>query len=243
MAEKWFRLGDDVNEPQTIVDVLAEIRRSLEHMALGGLKGFDCSQEALDRVKRWGEALVTQPESIETVRADLGDCRRCKLAGSRTHIVFGEGDADARLVFVGEGPGQEEDRQGRPFVGAAGRLLTRIIEAMRLTRSQVYICNIVKCRPPSNRNPEADEINACLPFLKRQIEAIGPEFLCTLGSVATRSLLGGERPISLLRGEFHDWMGVRVMPTYHPAYLLRNPDKKREVWQDIQKLMQAMGIS
>ena len=151
------------------------------------------------------------------------------------------GDPRARLVFVGEGPGYEEDQKGEPFVGAAGQLLTKIIQAIQLSRSEVYICNIVKCRPPGNRNPTQDEMAACLPFLRRQLSAVAPDFICALGSVAARTLLETETPISKLRGHFHHYMGIRVMPTYHPAYLLRNPEKKREVWEDMKMLMKAMG--
>jgi uracil-DNA glycosylase family 4 len=167
----------------------------------------------------------------------LGDCRRCRLANERTCIVFGEGDPRAKLVFVGEGPGFEEDRQGKPFVGAAGQLLTRIIEAIKLSRSQVYICNIIKCRPPENRNPMPDEIKCCSPFLERQIAAIQPDFICALGTFAAQTLLQTATPISRLRGRFHQYRGIKVLPTYHPAYLLRNPDKKRDVWEDMKMLM------
>ena len=155
------------------------------------------------------------------------------MARERKNIVFGAGNPKAKLVFVGEGPGFEEDRQGQPFVGPAGQLLTRIIEAMKLTREQVYICNIIKCRPPGNRNPEPDEIRTCFPFLERQIAAIQPEFICALGTFAAQTLLGTDIPISKLRRRFHEHGGIRVLPTY----LLRNADKKRDVWEDIKMLM------
>jgi DNA polymerase len=174
---------------------------------------------------------------LEDIRNDLGDCQRCRLASGRKHIVFGEGSAKSRLVFVGEGPGFEEDQTGQPFVGAAGRLLTKIIEAIKLTRDQVYICNVIKCRPPGNRDPEAEEIETCLPFLERQIAAIRPDFICTLGRIAAQALLKTDAPISRLRGRFHNYHGIKLLPTYHPAYLLRNPDKKRDVWNDMQMLM------
>jgi DNA polymerase len=151
--------------------------------------------------------------------------------------VFGSGHAAAKLVFVGEGPGFEEDQKGEPFVGAAGQLLTRIIAAINLSRRQVYICNIIKCRPPGNRNPETDEIEACLPFLERQIAAIQPDIICALGKFAAQTLLHSDVPISRLRGRFYDYNGIKLLPTYHPAYLLRNPDKKREVWEDMKMLM------
>ena len=225
---------------KTLADAIDEISHSLRLMGRSGLEGFDCRQEALERMGRWGQSGGASGV-LDGIQAEMGDCRRCGLAEGRTHIVFGDGDPAARLVFVGEGPGYDEDRQGKPFVGAAGRMLTNIIQAMGLTRDQVYICNIVKCRPPKNRNPEPGEISACRPFLRRQIEAIEPEFICALGSVAAKALLQTDQAISRLRGRFHDVGGVRVMPTYHPAYLLRNPDKKRAVWEDVQTLMKAMG--
>jgi len=175
-------------------------------------------------------------ESLESIRTDLGDCQRCKLCSGRTNIVFGSGTAEAKLVFVGEGPGADEDAQGLPFVGAAGQLLTKIIEAIQLTRDQVYICNIVKCRPPSNRTPEEDEIAACSPFLFRQIESIRPRVICCLGAVAAQTLLRTKTAVGKLRGRFHDYRGIQVMPTWHPAYLLRNPAAKRDVWDDVKKI-------
>ena len=181
--------------------------------------------------------------SLEAVREDLGDCRRCKLHTDRTHIVFGEGSPDARLMFIGEGPGANEDKEGRPFVGRAGVMLTAIIEnVLRMKREEVYIANIVKCRPPGNRNPQPDECATCMAFLMRQIEAISPEFIVALGGVATHNLLDTKAPISKLRGRFHDFGGIKLMPTYHPAYLLRNPAEKRKVYEDILMVRDAMGI-
>jgi len=189
------------------------------------------------KLEEWGRAPQYRGETLADIRTDLGDCQRCPLARERNHIVFGDGNPRAKLIFVGEGPGFEEDRQGKPFVGAAGQLLTRIIEAIQLTRSQVYICNVIKCRPPGNRNPEPDEINACFPFLERQIATIRPDFICALGAFAAQTLLKTAMPISRLRGRFHEYQGIKVLPTYHPAYLLRNPDKKRDVWEDMKMLM------
>lgn len=179
-------------------------------------------------------------DSLESIVTDMGDCRRCKLAQHRTRIVFGEGNPSARLMFVGEAPGVDEDRQGIPFVGKAGQLLSRIIQAIDLTREQVYICNVIKCRPPGNRNPEPDEIQSCSPFLNRQIASIQPEFICALGSFAAQTLLNTTQPISRLRGQFYDYNGIRLLPTFHPSYLLRSPDKKREVWEDMKLLMNEM---
>jgi DNA polymerase len=177
------------------------------------------------------------PEDLSTIRADLGDCTRCKLCDKRNTIVFGEGAPRAELMFVGEGPGEQEDRQGRPFVGAAGQLLEKMIEAMGLKREQVYIANVVKCRPPGNRNPEPDEIDACSPFLHRQLEAIRPRVIVALGKFAAQTLLKTDTPISRLRGRFHEYRGTRLMPTFHPAFLLRNPESKREAWSDLKAVM------
>lgn len=180
----------------------------------------------------------TQSGSIEDVFRKIGDCKRCGLHRARTRLVFGAGNPNARLVLVGEGPGQEEDLQGEPFVGAAGQLLNRIIAAINLKREDVYICNVVKCRPPANRTPERDEIESCKPFLLQQLEIIKPKLICTLGSVAAQALLGISKPLSTLRGRFYDFKGAKLMPTYHPAYLLRNPSKKRDVWIDMQMVQQ-----
>jgi uracil-DNA glycosylase len=185
--------------------------------------------------------LVT--ETLEDVRVDLGDCRRCKLAGGRTNLVFGVGNPQARLVFVGEGPGADEDAKGEPFVGRAGQLLTEIItKGMKVRREDVYICNVVKCRPPGNRNPEPDEVAACEPFLVRQLRAIGPEVIVALGKFAAQTLLRSKTPITQLRGRWFDYQGIMLMPTFHPAYLLRNPGDKRLVWEDIQKVMRVLGL-
>jgi DNA polymerase len=182
-------------------------------------------------------ATAANPELLGSIREDMGDCRRCKLAPSRTNLVFGSGNPNAELVFVGEAPGGDEDEQGLPFVGRAGQLLTKIIDTSvdpgRITRNDVYICNILKCRPPNNRNPEPDEVAACNPFLKRQLAAIGPKVVCCLGTFAAQNLLQSDVPISRLRGRFHDVDGMRVIATFHPAYLLRSPEKKREVWEDM----------
>jgi uracil-DNA glycosylase family 4 len=181
--------------------------------------------------------------TLEELRDFIGDCKRCKLCRERTHLVFGEGNPQARLVFVGEGPGRDEDMEGRPFVGEAGKLLTKIIEnGMGLEREDVYICNVVKCRPPKNRVPERDEIEACLPFLNRQLEIISPEVICALGLTATQSILGRPFAMNRDRGNWVSYMDVPMMPTYHPAYLLRNLSAKRQVWEDVQKIMKLMGL-
>lgn len=180
---------------------------------------------------------------LRELREFIGDCHRCKLAPGRTNLVFGVGDPRAELMFVGEGPGADEDAVGEPFVGRAGQLLTDIIErGMKMKRSEVYICNVVKCRPPGNRNPEPDEVAACEPFLMRQIELVKPKVIVGLGTFAVQSLLRIKTPISKLRGVWHEFRGVRLMPTFHPAYLLRNPADKRLVWQDIQLVMKELGM-
>jgi len=178
---------------------------------------------------------------LAAVREELGECCRCALHGMRKNIVFGEGNTRASLVFVGEAPGADEDRQGRPFVGRAGQLLTKIIEAMKMQRREVYICNILKCRPPGNRNPLPEEIAACEPFLIRQLEAIRPKAICALGTFAAQTLLKNDVPISLLRGRWHRYHEIPLMPTYHPAYLLRNPAQKRQVWEDVQQVMKLLS--
>jgi DNA polymerase len=186
---------------------------------------------------------VARATSLDELRAAIGDCQRCKLAPHRTNLVFGVGNPSARLVFVGEGPGADEDAQGEPFVGRAGQLLTEIItKGMRLRREDVYIANVIKCRPPGNRNPEPDEVASCEPFLLRQLELIAPEVVVALGKFAAQTLLRTKTPITQLRGRWFDYRGIRLMPTFHPAYLLRNPADKRLVWQDIQQVMQVLGL-
>ncbi len=175
------------------------------------------------------------------IRAELGECTRCKLHGGRTRLVFGVGNPSARLMFVGEGPGGDEDLQGEPFVGRAGQLLTKMIEAMGFARSEVYIANVVKCRPPNNRDPEPDEIEACEPFLKAQIRAIQPQVIVALGRFAVQTLLRDTTPISRQRGRWREYEGVRLMPTFHPAYLLRNPAEKKPAWDDLQLVMKEFG--
>ena len=181
-------------------------------------------------------------ETLLKIREDLGECTRCKLHKGRNKIVFGDGSAKAKLVFVGEGPGADEDKQGLPFVGRAGKLLTQMIEAMGLQRSDVYICNVVKCRPPDNRQPERDEVAACSPFLFRQLDALQPKVIVCLGSTAAQTLLQTNRGISHFRGEWLDFRGYKMLATYHPAYLLRNPAAKGEVWKDLQKVMGELGL-
>lgn len=188
---------------------------------------------------------ATKHETLEQIRKNLGDCQRCKLGATRKNLVFGVGNPKARLVFVGEGPGADEDTQGEPFVGDAGKMLNRIIAAMELKREEVYICNVVKCRPPQNRPPESDEVSTCSPFLLRQLQAIKPEVIVALGTSAAQALLQIKVPISKLRGKFHDFHGMPLMPTYHPSYLLRtggNSDSFWSVWDDMTQVLQLLKL-
>ena len=258
--------GRSLDAGITLNETLASISATLKQMALWGCAGFECPDETLAVIERWAELRETDipapvhrtppghrspatahrlpaTETLEQIRSDLGDCRRCGLSDGRANLVYGEGHGKARLVFVGEGPGFEEDRSGRPFVGPAGQLLSKIIQAMNLSRDQVYICNVIKCRPPENRDPLPEEIETCKPFLLRQLAAIRPEVICTLGTHATRTLLDTNAPVSKMRGRFHTFHEIKVMPTYHPAYLLRNPDRKREVWEDMKKIMALLRIA
>jgi DNA polymerase len=220
--------GSDIED---LRDLIGQARAHLRQQRLLGIEHLRVS---------WPERRGPAPApslTLAQVREELGECTRCKLHKGRRNIVFGVGDPNAWLVFVGEAPGGDEDAQGEPFVGRAGQLLTRIIEAMKLTRDQVYICNIIKCRPPGNRNPEPDEIASCEPFLIGQLRAIKPKLICALGNFAAQILLRTKEPISKLRGRFHSYHGIPVLPTFHPAYLLRNPYEKKTVWEDM-KLLQ-----
>ncbi|MDO9309300.1 MAG: uracil-DNA glycosylase [Deltaproteobacteria bacterium] len=189
--------------------------------------------------------MTEKHETLEQIRKSLGDCQRCKLGATRKKLVFGVGNPNARLVFVGEGPGADEDEKGEPFVGDAGRMLNRIITAMGLKREDVYICNVVKCRPPQNRNPESDEIAACSPFLLRQLHSVKPEVIVALGTFAAQTVLATREPISKLRGKFHDFHGIPLMPTYHPSYLLRtggNSDSFWAVWDDMTQVLRLLKL-
>lgn len=191
----------------------------------------------------YGPSNKSQSEilNMEAIRGELGDCQRCKLHRTRRSIVFGEGNIHARLMLIGEGPGNDEDVQGRPFVGKAGQLLTKILQSIGVDREEVYIANIIKCRPPQNRNPEPDEIESCYPFLFKQIQAIRPRIICALGTFSAQTLLRTDVKITALRGKAYDFSGIQLFPTYHPAYLLRNPEKKREVWEDMKQIAKVLS--
>ncbi len=188
-------------------------------------------------------SVIVPGETLDEVRRELGECTRCKLCNGRSQIVFGSGNPRAELVFVGEGPGEEEDKQGIPFVGAAGQLLTKMIEAMKFNRDTVYICNVVKCRPPGNRNPEPEEIQSCEPFLRAQLRVIKPKVIVALGKFAAQTLLREDTAITRLRGQWRKYEGIDLMPTFHPAYLLRSPDEKKKAWMDLQEVMKRLGTT
>lgn len=219
-------------------DLVKKTRDFLEAQRQLGLDFVRGTPElpARNQARSEREVLLSGTLSLEEIRQVLGDCRRCKLHAHRTQVVFGVGSPQADLVFVGEAPGADEDAQGEPFVGRAGQLLTRMIEAIGLKREQVYICNVLKSRPPNNRTPEPDEIAACEPFLIAQLKAIKPKLICALGGIAVSALLKTKVPLSKLRGKFHDYQGIPLLVTYHPAYLLRNPNEKKSAWQDLQLL-------
>ncbi len=238
------------NLQKELLDVVSDVRAHLEYQRALGVRTIETVPAGSPIISSNGVNAVMTPEpqparstaaqseGLAAVREELGDCTRCKLHKGRKTIVFGEGNPGAGLVFVGEGPGFEEDQQGRPFVGEAGQLLTKIIEnGMKLKREDVYICNAVKCRPPNNRNPEPEEIAACEPFLIKQLQAIKPKVIVGLGNVACRTLLKTTEGISTLRGKWHTYQGIPLMPTFHPAYLLRNPKDKKLVWEDVQQVM------
>jgi uracil-DNA glycosylase family 4 len=203
------------------------------------------SDQPVPPLVSFGPVLPTEqrPAALAAVRDLIGECQRCQLAQGRNKIVFADGDPNAQLMFVGEGPGADEDAQGLPFVGRAGQLLNNMIAAMGLKREQVYIANIVKCRPPQNRKPEPDEANTCMPFLERQIEIVRPRVLVALGATAATYLLGMRGSIASMRNRIHDYRGIQTVVTYHPAFLLRDPTQKKEAWKDLQMAMSALGIN
>lgn len=239
----------ETNDPVKDVKTLLEYAKSLGMKEVSIPKGAKRAAKsgkttASKTAKTQGQAApvdgLADAMKLEDVRKVIGNCTRCKLCSGRKNIVFGTGNPNADLMFIGEAPGRDEDIKGEPFVGRAGQLLTKIIEAMNFKREDVYIANIAKCRPPENRNPEPDEVAACIPFLIRQAEIIKPKVIVCLGSVATQNLLGTEEKITTMRGKFTSWQGIPVMPTYHPAFLLRNPNMKRPVWEDMQIVMKKL---
>jgi uracil-DNA glycosylase family 4 len=217
-----------------------------------GLKGQVLNQSSLAVGLEWKKSLPAEneikvintnnEEQLKKVFQEMANCQLCQLAKTRHSLVFGDGNPNAQIVFVGEAPGADEDKHGLPFVGRAGQLLTDIIKAMGLKRKDVYICNILKCRPPGNRNPLPNEIGLCEPFLKKQLQIISPQVICALGTFAAQTLLKTDIPITMLRGRFHSYEGIKLMPTYHPAYLLRNPSAKKLVWEDVQMIIKEVPV-
>jgi len=230
------RLAFTAEDPQVDLDDDASVPQMLAEAGAAALRApLEVPSIDSDLVVPLGRRTLPQ------IRAELGECTRCKLHGTRKSIVFGVGAEDAPLMFVGEAPGEQEDRRGEPFVGRAGELLDKMIEAMGWTRQDVYITNILACRPPGNRNPQPDEVSSCLPFLKAKIDSIAPRVIVALGRPAANTLLGNDAPISALRGKFHDRHGTKVMPTFHPAYLLREPDRKRDAWADLKLVIAELA--
>ena len=224
-------MSDSREIVQEYLDIVATVREYVEEqMQLGFTEHIEPKKQTAD-------------VDLNQLRAEAADCTRCELHQNRNTVVFGTGDENAELMFVGEAPGADEDRQGEPFVGRAGQLLTKIIEAVGYARQEVYIANVIKCRPPGNRNPKPVEVETCEPFLLKQIECIQPKIICALGSFAAKTLLRTDQKISALRGKFHDYRGVKVMPTYHPAFLLRNPIAKRDVWEDMKLIIAELKVS
>ncbi len=212
------------------------LRQELAFLRDLGFTHLDIRRQATTR------ASSTLPSLLDDLRAIAIVCEKCRLAKTRTQVVYGVGNPNADLMFIGEAPGRDEDQQGEPFVGRAGQLLTDIINAMKLTRDDVYISNVVKCRPPENRNPEPDELDACRPYIRQQVEIIQPKVIVTLGPFALQSLTEKIYSISSVRGQWLDYNGVKVMPTYHPAYLLRTPSAKKDVWADMKKVMAELSL-
>ena len=223
-----------------ILETLATARSQFEYLQDLGIGSLNFGPPGMQTDQSLLISESHGKETLEEIREDLGDCQRCGLSRSRTNLVFGVGNPNAQLVLVGEAPGREEDLKGEPFVGEAGRLLDRILLAMGMQREDVYICNVLKCRPPNNRDPLPEEVATCEPFLIRQIAAIQPQVIIALGRFAVQSLLKTRVPISRLRGEWQSYQGIPLMPTYHPAYLLRNPAGKRDVWEDMKEVLRLL---
>lgn len=234
----------DILSPASPEDIRRQLL-SVVKSVKGQIRNAENLYVSVDLKKPRLQSAPAVPETEDSwhgLHTAAAGCERCALSKTRRNVVFGDGNRSARLVFVGEAPGADEDQQGLPFVGRAGQLLTNIIRAMGLEHKDVYICNILKCRPPGNRNPLPEEIRLCEPYLKRQLALISPEIICALGSFAAKTLLQTETPITALRGRFHSYAGIKLMPTYHPAYLLRNPQAKKQVWEDVQLIMKEIGL-
>lgn len=225
---------------QQIREIVDDLKSYLEYLKGMGIEDLPISEGIRAENRSNPSPLPRGGSTLKDIQTELGDCQRCKLHRTRRTIVFGEGNEKAKLMFIGEGPGYDEDVQGKPFVGKAGQLLTRIIQSMHLQREEVYIANIIKCRPPQNRNPEPDEIESCSPFLLKQIDTIQPRVVCALGAFSAQTLLKTMAKISALRGKVYDLDNIKVIPTYHPAFLLRNPEKKKDVWEDMKRALECL---
>jgi uracil-DNA glycosylase len=217
--------------------VVQEIRNYIKFLSTLGCSGFDCSAEAIEKTQEWGSGRRFCMETIDSIEKMAKDCRCCHLSAGRKQVVFGSGDPKAGLMFIGDYPDSEDEEQGRPFVGKAGDLLTKIIHAMGFTRENVYLCNVIKCGLSGKREPAQEEISACLSLLHRQIQVVQPDIICTLGEVSTHAVLKTTEPLSALRGRFHQYGSIKIMPTYHPSVLLKEESRKRDVWEDMKLVM------
>ena len=225
---------------QKVQEIIADLKSYLEYLKGMGIENLPSSRSRFQEAFPDPSSQSFRSQTLKEIRKEMGDCRRCKLHRTRRTIVFGEGNKKAKLMLIGEGPGYDEDVQGRPFVGKAGQLLTKILQSIHLQREEVYIANIIKCRPPGNRNPEPDEIQNCFPFLLKQINTIQPKIICALGTFAAQTLLKTNTKITMLRGKVYDLTGIKLIPTFHPAFLLRNPERKKEVWEDMKEISKLM---
>ena len=220
--------------------VIEDVENHMKYLEQIGLDGFDASKENLEKIRLWGEDNPLLPDNLNAIHSELKECCRCNLKDNRKNIIFGKGNPDARIMFIGGWPALAEDIMDDPYAGDAGKLFVNIILSMKQTIETVYYTNIIKCRPLADAEPSADEILECLPFIRRQIDVIKPEIICTLGNFATQALLDTDVPLERLRGRFHNYNGIKVMPTYHPTELVKNAEKKRPVWEDMKKIMKIL---
>ncbi len=220
--------------------VIDDVENHIKYLGQLGLGGFDASKDNIEKVRLWGIDKSSQPDTLDTIIRDLKECCRCNLKENRKNIIFGKGNPDARIMFIGGWPALAEDIMDDPYAGDAGKLFVNIIQSLKQTIETVYYSNIIKCRPLADAEPLTDEIKECLPFIRRQIDVIKPEVICTLGDLATQTLLDTGEPLERLRGRFHDYNGIKVMPTYHPSELVINAEKKRPVWEDMKKIMKII---
>ncbi len=227
-----------------IAQIAEYLKNHLQYLHKIGFKGFDCSEKSLNIITTWGQPVKKQAPDLKKIQTDMENCSLCRLSASRKNIVFGVGNPDADLMFVGGSQsGMDEDSTSEPFAGKVGELLEKIINAIRMSKDEAYFCNVIKCRTMGDRDPMPDEISACARFLEQQIDAVKPVFICALGEIAAGVLLKTDKSVSALRGRFYNYKGIKILPTYHPAYLLRDDSKKRDVWEDMKMLMRDMKRS